>query len=72
LTDPSGADGIVRTGTGRSVTSPPSYIFSSTRTRRRSGQWGAGPGPGLLFVAAVLLAFWAAVGVAAAALFGAL
>jgi hypothetical protein len=54
------------------VPPPPTYIFASTRTRREFTARRSGPGRALIVVAALLLAFWAALGVGTAALLGAL
>jgi hypothetical protein len=54
------------------VPPPPTYIFSSTRTRREFATRRSGPGRALIVVIALLLAFWAALGLGAAALLGAL
>ena len=48
---------------------PPSYIFASTRTRRELG--ARHRGPTLATVLVLLLLFWAALGVGAAVLAGA-
>jgi hypothetical protein len=70
LTPRSSADGIAL---GSPVTPPPSYIFASTRSRREvAAARRSGPGLGLALVVVLLLAFWAAVGVGAAALLGVL
>jgi hypothetical protein len=53
------------------VTPPPSYIFASTRSRREVAARRGGAGLALVLVVFLLLAFWGAVGVGAAALLGA-
>jgi hypothetical protein len=68
LTVRPGADGIAL---GSPVTPPPSYIFASTRSRREvAAARRGGAGVALILVAFLLLAFWGAVGVGAAALLG--
>jgi hypothetical protein len=54
------------------VSTPPSYIYASTRSRRDVRARHGGTGTQLFLVVSVLLLFWAGLGVGAAVLFGAL
>jgi hypothetical protein len=69
LTEPDQEGGIAETRTGQ-VSPPPSYIFASTRTRREIGARHRGRGLGIVLL--LLLLFWAALGIGAAVLAGAM
>ena len=58
--------------TGPRMSTPPTHIYTSMRSRRDFVHRHAASGPSLLLIVLVLLVFWAAVGIGTAAAFGAL